>query len=153
MPDLSRSASHQFWSQYQDRLVYRVVAFMEGVENWTADGHPALEAAIDKLGHELDDINKIDLGQLAQQDLFIQIACYIKMARTLRLLQAIDTEHPGAASKLLIHAEETSEGPDDEAGLFLRRNIIFERLRLLSRVFSPARFSLIMKALEGEDHA
>ena len=73
------------------------------------------------------------------------------MGRTLRLLQAMYTSHPGAASKLLINAEETSESSDDPAGLFLRRNIVFERLRLLSRVFSEERFALITQALEGED--
>jgi intracellular multiplication protein IcmW len=49
-----------------------------------------------------------------------------------------------------MHAEEISQSPDDEAGLFLRRNIVFERLRLLARVFSQPRLALILKALEGE---
>jgi len=153
MPDLSRQAVHEFWSRYPDPVVYRVVTFMEGVEPWTVDGDPDVEAALQKLGQEFDDLGKIDLGQLGQQDLFIKIACHVKAARVLRILQAIDSEHPGSASKLLIHAEEISQSPDDPAGLFLRRNIVFERLRLLSRVFSPQRISLIIKALEGEDHA
>lgn len=153
MPDFSRESVHQFWNQYQDKSVYRVIVFMEGVETWTADGHAEVESALQKLGKELDDISSIDLSQLGQQQLFISIACHVKVGRTLRLLQAIDTAHPGSASKLLIHAEEVSEHPDDAPGLFLRRNIVFERLRLLSRVFSPTRFSLVMKALEGEEHA
>jgi intracellular multiplication protein IcmW len=153
MPDLSRKGVHEYWSQYQDPNVYRVIAFMEGVENWTSDGNPEVEAALDRLGRELDDLTSIDLGQLGRQDLFIKIACHIKAARVLRILQSIDTAHPGSASKLLIHAEESSQSPDDPAGLFLRRNIVFERLRLLSRVFASARVSLITKTLEGEDHA
>lgn len=153
MPDLSRKAVHEFWSQYQDPNVYRVITFMEGVENWTSDGNPEVESALEKLGKELDDLTKIDLGQLGRQDLFIKIACHVKAARVLRVLQSIDTAHPGSASKLLIHAEESSQSPEDPAGLFLRRNIVFERLRLLSRVFAPARVGLIARALEGEDHA
>lgn len=153
MPDLSRQGVHEFWSQYQDPNVYRVITFMEGVETWTADGEPDVETALEKLGKELDNISSIDLGQLGQQELFIKIACHVKAARVLRILQAIDTAHPGSASKLLIHAEEVSQSPDDPPGLFLRRNIVFERLRLLSRVFAPQRVSLVMKALEGEDHA
>ena len=152
MPDLSREAVHQFWSQYQDRLVYRVIAFMEGVESWTADGSPHLEEELTKLGKELDDISSIDMSQLGHEDAFIRLASNLKTGRALRLLQAIDTAHPGSASKLLIHAEEISERPDDPAGLFLRRNIVFERLRLLARVFAPSRFTLVLKALEGEDH-
>jgi len=153
MPDLSRAAVHQFWSQYQDPNVYRVITFMEGVETWTLDGDPTIEQAMEKFGTELDDLTNVDLSQLGQQELFIKIACYVKAARVLRILQAIDTAHPGSASKLLIHAEEISQSPDDPPGLFLRRNIVFERLRLLSRVFAPARVALILRAMEGEDHA
>jgi len=153
MPDLSREAVHEFWSRYQDPNVYRVITFMEGVETWTADGNNEVESALQKLGQELDNLAGVDLGQLGQQELFIKIACHVKAARVLRVLQAIDTAHPGSASKLLIHAEEVSQTPDDPPGLFLRRNIVFERLRLLSRVFAPQRIALIMKALEGEDHA
>ena len=153
MPDLSREAVHEFWSRYQDPNVYRVITFMEGVETWTADGNNEVESALQKLGQELDNLAGVDLGQLGQQELFIKIACHVKAARVLRVLQAIDTAHPGSASKLLIHAEEVSQTPDDPPGLFLRRNIVFERLRLLSRVFAPQRIALIMKALDGEDHA
>lgn len=150
MPDLSSQAIHRFWKDYQDPMIYRVVSFMENVENWTHDGDPDLEAAVAELGKELDDIGKISLDELGQQEILIRLADNIKMGRALRLLQALDTTHPGSASKLLMHAEEISQSPDDEAGLFLRRNIVFERLRLLSRVFSSPRLALVLKALEGE---
>lgn len=152
MPDLSRKGAHEFWSQYPDTNVYRVIAFMEGVEHWTADDEPAFEEALSKLGESLDSLDKVDLSQLGRQDVFIKIACHMKAARVLKLLQSIDAVHPGAASKLLIHAEETSQTPDDAAGLFLRRNIVFERLRLLSRIFEPKRAALLLKAIEGDEH-
>lgn len=145
MPDLSVEACHRFWHDYQDPIIYRVLTFMEGVEDWTLDGNPQLEQAISRLGQAMDDIGGIDLRQ---EDDFIRLAAYIKASRNLRLLQCLDTAHPGAASKLLIHAESTTESNDDLAGLFLRRNIVFERLRLLTRVFSPERFALATKVLE-----
>ncbi len=151
MPDLSREAVHHFWHQYEDPMIYRVVTFMEGVEPWTLDGQEAVETAITELAKQLDEIGKIDMAQLNQEDAFIQLACNIKMARSLRLLQALDTVHPGSASKLLIYAEENSQKPEDPAGLFLRRNVVFERLRLLARVFAPERFNFVIKALEGEE--
>lgn len=151
MPDLSHKASLEYWYEYVDPMIYRVITFMESVEDWTLDGNPELEAALAQLSKELDDISKVDMGQLANEESFIRIAGNIKSSRTLRLLQALDTVHPGAASRLLIHAEETSQSSHDAAGVFLRRNIVFERLRLLSRVFSEDRFRLVIKALEGED--
>ncbi len=151
MPDLSHDACRQFWQDYDDLMIYRVVTFMEGVETWSLDGNEELEAAIKELGEELDDISKIDLADLGDEETFVRLCANIKSSRALRLLQAVDTIHPGSASRLLIHAEESSESPDDPPGIFLRRNIVFERLRLLSRVFSKQRFDTVLKAFEGEE--
>ena len=152
MPDLSLRGSHEYWSAYHDKMIYRVVAIMEGVEHWTLDGDDALEAQLEELGQQLDNIEQLDMNELGHEELFVRIAAYIKSSRGLRLLQAIDTVHPGSASKLLIYAEETSESPEDPAGLFLRRNIVFERLRLLGRVFSRERVDLVLRAIAGEGH-
>lgn len=151
MPDLSHEASSQYWFEYLDPMIYRVITFMESVEDWTLDGNPEFEAAMEQLGKELDDIEKIDMSLLAEEEKFIRIVGNIKSGRGLRLLQAIDTVHPGSASRVLIHAEETSLGSYDPAGFFLKRNIVFERLRLLSRVFSQYRLKLVLRALEGDE--
>lgn len=148
MPDMSHEGAHRFWKDFQDPMIYRVIAFMEAVEEWTQDGATDLEAAMQQLGTKLDELGNYEIGKEAD---FVHLAGHIKMGRVLRLMQALDSSHPGAASKLLIHAEETSQTNDDPAGLFLRRNVVFERLRLLSRVFAPERFALITRALEGED--
>lgn len=151
MPDLSHEASVKYWFEYIDPMIYRVITFMESVEDWTLDGNPEFEAAMTQLGKELDDIEKLDLGAMAEQEKFIRIVGNIKSGRGLRLLQSIDTVHPGSASRVLIHAEETSMSSTDPAGFFLKRNIVFERLRLLSRVFCQYRLNLVLKALEGEE--
>ncbi|HAZ7572428.1 type IVB secretion system protein IcmW [Legionella sp. PATHC032] len=151
MPDLSHEAAAKYWFEYLDPMIYRVITFMESVENWTLDGNPEMEEAMKQLGQELDDIEKIDLGLLAEEDKFIRIVGNIKSGRGLRLLQAIDTVHPGSASRVLIHAEETSLSSNDPAGFFLKRNIVFERLRLLSRVFCQYRLKLVLRALEGDE--
>ena len=152
MPDLSSAAVHQYWYDYQDKMIYRVIAFLEGVEHWIIDGNPSFEEAVTALGKELDDINRLDLSKLGHEYGFINLSNSVSSGRTLRLLQALDMVHPGSASKLLIHAEETSHAPDDAPGLFLRRNIVFERLRLLGRVFSSERMNIVVKALEGDDN-
>jgi intracellular multiplication protein IcmW len=124
---------------------------MESVEAWTLDGEANLEAAITQLGQALDNIAAIDLNKLNEADDFIALVSQIKTGRGLRVLQALDIIHPGSASKILVHAEECSAGDQDPAGFFLKRNIIFERLRLLSRTFAEQRLQLITRALEGDD--
>ena len=82
MPDLSHKAVHQFWNDYQDPIIYRVISFMEGVEDWTIDGDPKFEAALNELGNALEDIGNIDLA--LEKDM-IELATYIKTGRCLRL--------------------------------------------------------------------
>jgi intracellular multiplication protein IcmW len=149
MPKLDLTSSHEFWRNYDDPMIYRVIAFMETVETFTLDGTPALEQAMDKLGNELDKLTSFELGN---ENDFIALCTHIKSSRILRLLQTIDTIDPGAASKLLMYAEENNTPSNIMAGMFLRRNIIFERLRLLARVFSAERFKLMLRVLE-HDHA
>ena len=145
MPDFNHKAVHEFWNEYQDPTIYKVISFMEGVEDWTLDGYPELEAALEKLGNTLDDVGNIDLQQ---EDNLIKLVAHIKTGRGLRVLMALDMAYPGAAAKVLMHAEEQTKSDADTPGIFLRRNIVFERLRLLGRVFAPDRFKLILKALE-----
>lgn len=148
MPNLDLQASHEFWKNYDDPMIYRVIAFMESVEAWTLDGDPNLESAMQQLGDELEKLSRFELSREEQ---FVMLCAHIKTSRILRLLQAIDTIDPGSASKVLMFAEENNTPDNLLAGLFLRRNIVFERLRLLARVFAPQRIELILKALEQEN--
>lgn len=148
MPKLDLQGSHEFWKNYEDPMIYRVIAFMETVEDWTLDGNQELEEAITAIGENLDKLSKFELGKEEQ---FVTLCAHIKTSRILRLLQAIDMIDPGSASKVLMYAEENNNPDNILAGLFLRRNIVFERLRLLARVFSPQRFEIILKALEQEN--
>jgi intracellular multiplication protein IcmW len=148
MPNLDLKAAHEFWKNYEDPMIFRVISFMETAEDWTLDGDSNLEQAIDKLGNILEQLKRFELGK---EDQFIDLCCHLKTSRILRLLQAVDTIDPGSASKLLMYAEEHNSPDNVMAGLFLRRNIIFERLRLLARVFSPDRFEIVLKALEHEN--
>ena len=149
MPNLSHQAVHQFWNDYQDPIIYRVISFMEGVEDWTIDGDPKFEQALKQLGDTLEDVGNIEL---ALEKEIIELATYIKTGRCLRLLMCLDQAYPGAAAKVLMHAEEISKSENDTAGIFLRRNIVFERLRLLGRVFAPDRFKLVLSALEDSGY-
>lgn len=148
MPKLDLQSSNEFWKNYDDPMIYRVIAFMETVENWTYDGVPELEEAINTVGEQLDKLSRFELGKEEQ---FVTLCAHIKTSRILRLLQAIDTIDPGSASKILMFAEENNTPDNLVAGLFLRRNIVFERLRLLARVFAPQRVELVLKALEQEN--
>jgi intracellular multiplication protein IcmW len=149
MPDLSITSAHRYWYTYRDPMIYRVVAFMEGVEEWTIDDDPDLEEALQSLGRTLDKTGNINLEKEGD---IIRIAVYLKASRMLMLLQAFDMASPGSASKIIMFAEKNTTSPEDIYGLFVQRNIVFERLRLLGRIFSADRLELITKAFEDRYH-
>lgn len=149
MSKLDVHSVHEFWRDYEDPIIYRVVSFMESVEKWTVDGHPDIEKALESLGEALEGLAKFEL---TNEERYVKVLCHLKMARVLRIMQSIDTTCPGSASKLLMYAEGNTKSGDDAAGLFLKRNIIFERLRLLTRVFSPERADIISRTLERESY-
>lgn len=150
MPDLSPQSVQNYWRNYDDPLIYRVITFMESVETWTLDGEPEIEKNLMALGNRLDKLKDKDISEFGHEEEIIRISCNIKTGRAIRLLQILDQIHPGTASRLLTYAEEVSTKASDPAGIFLRRNIVFERLRLIGRVFAPERFNLIFKAMEEE---
>ncbi|OGT30570.1 MAG: phosphoesterase [Gammaproteobacteria bacterium RIFCSPHIGHO2_12_FULL_35_23] len=148
MPDISQKASLDYWNSYPDSMIFRVIALMESMEKWVYDGDPTLEQALKQMGDSLEGIVKFELKKQAE---YLNIGNHIHMGRILRIMQAVDTTHPGSASRLLMYAEENTKNDQDPSGLFLRRNIVFERLRLLARVFSQERLLLVQKALEKDD--
>jgi intracellular multiplication protein IcmW len=152
MPSLLTKEVHQFWNSYPDPLIYRVIMFMEAVEDYLDHSEPEFTATLEKLGRELDDISAVNFNEFAEKDSLVDIAVQFKTGTALRFLHILDTVHPGCASRLLMYAEENTVTEDDNYGLFLRRNVVFERLRLMARVLSPERFALVRKALEGNTY-
>ncbi len=149
MPNFSYQEVHQFWRDYQDPMIHRVITFMESVEDWTLDGDAGIETEMKALGDVMEDIGNIELQQ---ETAMIEVLAHIKTGRGLRLLMCLDMAYPGAAAKVLMKAEEITKSQADNAGLFLRRNVVFERLRLLGRVFGEDRLKLVTKALEESGH-
>lgn len=145
MPDLDPQVVAKYWQEKHDYALYRIIATMEAVEQWTLDGDPEVEAKLLEVSQLADGIEKFNLGE---EDSFIKLFTNIKASRALRLLQHIDQLMPGSASKLLIFAEVASSSKEDRPGFFLNRNLVFERLQLLGRIFAPERFRLVMAALE-----
>ncbi len=152
MPDLHLDAVNAFWDSYDRRTLYRVIVALEKVESWVLDAVPEVEAALIQLGEVMDNAEDFEL---VNESKFVRVLANISAGRALRLLQALDVAKPGSASQLLMYAEEAGEEgegktPDYYAQLFLRRNLVFERLQLLSRVLAPQRVSMVLKALEAE---
>jgi intracellular multiplication protein IcmW len=151
MPDLHNDAINAFWDSYDRRTLYRVIVSLERVEHWAIDQEADIEPALLELGRVIDMAGDFDITK--NEGKIIRVLTSTHASRAMRILQALDLIKPGTASQLLMYAEEDGEDKNNKVGdryakLFLRRNLVFERLQLLSRIFSPQRISLILKALE-----
>tara|TARA_B100001989_G_C24434729_1_gene410872 strand:+ start:319 stop:759 length:441 start_codon:yes stop_codon:yes gene_type:complete len=144
MADISLSGAHEFWSAFQDATVYRVIVLLESVEQAYFDGNPDYEDAMQKLGDVLGIMQPGD--DLKDRDVMLDVLAYTKTSRYLRILQALDEATPGAASRV-IGAAEKSKLNNKSAQLFLKRNIVFERYRLMPRVMSSERLEMVVAAL------
>lgn len=142
--DISLSGAHDYWKNFQDDTVYRVIVLLESVERNYYDGNEAYEKAMSGLEDALSTMRNGD--DLTDRQAMLDVLAYTKTSRYLRILQALDEVTPGAASRVIAEAEKS--GRDNQtAQLFLQRNIIFERFRLLPRVLAPDRLEMIVSAL------
>lgn len=150
MPDLSEKSVHQFWHDYDRRTLYRIVASMETIENWTLDSQQAVNDTLNLFGKVLDHFT--DIETLSEEDM-VKILAHTRSTRALRIMHYLDSIKPGTASKFLVWAENQTkdEKKNPFAEIFLKRNLAFERLQLLGRVFAPERINLVLRALENAD--
>lgn len=145
MLDISEKAVDKFWQDRNDPFLVKIIKTIEDIEDWTLDGDPEVEAALQNLAQALSNTQNF---QVQNEALFVDVLLSIKLSRSLRIMQYIDSISPGSASKLLIYSEVASSGTQDVPGLFLNRNLVFERLQLLSRIFAPERFQIATQAVE-----
>jgi intracellular multiplication protein IcmW len=147
MLDLKPDAVREYWQEKHDYALYRIIEAMEAVEVWIVDGDADVEAAVEKWVAVLNNTKDFELQN---EEELIYVLSSIKASRALRVLQYIDSLKPGSASKLLIYAEVASNEPDDLPGFFLKRNLVFERLQLMGRIFAPERIEMVLKAIDKE---
>ena len=142
--DISLSGAHDYWRNFQDDTVYRVIVLLESVERNYHDGNEAYEKAMSGLEDALTMMRNGD--DLTDRQAMLDVLAYTKTSRYLRILQALDEATPGAASRV-IGAAEKSKLNNKSAQLFLKRNIVFERYRLMPRVMSSERLEMVVAAL------
>lgn len=144
MPDLSRESVHAFWHEYDARILYRIVSSIEACESWVHTDDE-IQQLLSDLGDMLD--GPVDMSQFKQETL-INMLTSVPFSQGLRLMHAIEGKRSGSISELLVWAEQQKTGPDSPAKIFLRRNMVFERLQLCARIFSGERLNLLKKAQE-----
>lgn len=146
MPDLSHETVHAFWHEYDPYILYKVVCSFEESETWIQYDERT-QTLVSDLGDVLDKVANFDF---LRQETLIELLTSIKFSQALRVMQFMETKSPGIIAKLLMWADgkKRDNQSDQRIDAFLRRNLIFERLQLLARVFSKERLDLLSKSIE-----
>ena len=145
MPDLSMETVHAFWHEYDKNILYKIVCSFEKSESWVVYNEQT-QQLISDLGDILEKTPKFDF---LKQETLIEILTVIKFSQALRVMQFMESKSPGIIAKLLMWADEKKRNnqSNQHINTFLRRNLIFERLQLLARIFSKERIDLLSKSL------
>lgn len=145
MPDLSMETVHAFWHEYDQNILYKIVCSFEQSETWVVYDDKT-QQLISDLGDVLEKTVTFDF---LKQETLVELLTIMKFSQALRVMQFMESKTPGIIAKLLMWADEKKRNNqgDHHINTFLRRNLVFERLQLLARVFSKERLDLLSKSL------
>ncbi len=119
--------------------IYPIIEFIEGTEHWGLAHNEAVSQDLDRLGEFLE--SATSLNAVNEED-FIKLCAPLFLSQKLRIMQITDALSPGYATKMIKKAEEKSL-EDNNCAIFLKRNILFERIRIISRIFTPERIQMV----------
>ena len=144
MAKLDHESSKEFWQSFMDGSVYPIIQFIEETEDWVDLSHKDLDSSLTSLGDYFQSppenvaLNHLDL---------VHVCAPLHLSQKLRIMQIVDRISPGTATKMISAAEEHAEN-DPLASIFLKRNILFERIRILVRVLNPIRIKMVQELYE-----
>lgn len=145
MPDLSHESSIEFWNGFMNGSISHIIKFIEHTESWVDKESPNVVESLSKLGSFFD--TATESSTLSAEEL-VKICAGLHLSQKLRIMQLSDSVSPGLATKM-IKAAEDNASKDDLNKIFLQRNLIFERMRIISRLLSPHRIQLVQKIYES----
>lgn len=148
--DFTEETTDKFWQENNDNFLIKIIKILSSTEDWIIDHNdPEIKSALDKL---LNIINKNKNFDIDKEEDFINILCSLELKYSLHLMQYMNKINDNnVISKILIYAESANKDTSSVTGLFLNRNLVFERFQLLSRVFSPERMTLLEKVVKRAD--
>ena len=138
MPEFTPDEAHHFWEGYDDPTVYQVICVMEAAETWALDHSSEVAAQLVELGNKFEHLN--DVSEELQKSL-LPILAHVRISIKLYIMYSLDMIKMRSAEKLIILAESNHDLPG--AAEFIDRNLVFERLRLTSRLFSKERLETV----------
>ncbi|MEC7030884.1 MAG: hypothetical protein VXW87_04395 [Pseudomonadota bacterium] len=145
MADLSHKSTLAFWQDFMDGSIFPLIQFIEGSEDFANEHSETLKETLETTGAFLESATQLADGS---EEHFVKLCAPLFMSQKLRIMQLADAISPGFATKMIKKSEALSLN-DKDCEIFLKRNLLFERLRIISRVFSPEKIQLVQGIYES----
>jgi intracellular multiplication protein IcmW len=145
MADLSHKSSVEFWQSFMNGAVYPIIEFIEGTEHFAEEHNANLTEDLERVGHFLGSATALADGS---EEYLVKVCAPIYLSQKLRIMQLADALSPGCATRMIKKAEEKAL-EDKSCEIFLKRNLLFERLRIVSRIFTEERIQLVQGLYEA----
>lgn len=133
--------AHQFWKD-TNLVEYQILLLMESAEPQPENISSELGALLQQLDQSFDQPGGVDFDQSLG---LLKVLSSLSVVLEFYLVRRYDLAYPGASADILglanSHLKDTEYGA--YANHLLRRHIVFERMKILRRVFDLERLSTI----------
>lgn len=148
MPNLRKSIVENFWEK-KDKRMFRILGWMESMEDWMLDENEEIANSIYALANTLERVSKKDILNNAEE--LIHAMAYMSSPRALRLMEWFD-EHFSQGISIELTQKALSMKDNEQAQLLLDRFDTLNKLSLLSKIFSTQRTKLIVSLLKQQEN-
>lgn len=149
MINLTTKGINEFWDNYPDDEIKKIIYKMDSIEKWSQDSNENIPQKLEELSKKLSNITKQKIDTLINDDNFLYLLVNLKSSTSFRVMYYIDSISPGSASTLLSRAELSFSDISHPLSNFVLRNISFERMRIVHRVFGDKRSQMIKNLIES----
>lgn len=152
--NLSRQDIIRFWSQ-SGKPIEDLISSMERCEEWVPDDRfdDEVREAIGKLSAALSSANDEAIVLMIRDNplLLLRVMAMLHTGQAIVLFRWLSEITPSAVSIMTANNGVKQFSNQDEVyiGLLLERLQNLERMRLLSRIFSAERISIVLETLEA----
>lgn len=146
--NLATKDVHEYLLENLQPDIFKLVLGIENRETHVYDKEPEFADLLTSISNNIDNLANLDLENSQVCDDLITFLAHLSLGKIIRCLDYIDEIDYHFTNNLINYAKEHSKEPTDIYNLFLEKNIIFEKIQIVSRTFHNDRFKEILDAME-----
>lgn len=146
MPLAITKKAYEFWAARPQE--HAIIVLMASKETWHEPDSEALDAKLQELDATFDHAGEVDFDNSPD---FIKILASLSVITQMYLVRRYEMAFPGAGADILKLASSLQNNEDYKAyaDVIVRRFAVFERMKLLKKVFSVDRLQQLKNFIDS----